>query len=700
MTDWAGSTFGPDNRAGKEFLLPVFFGLFMGSLVKFADVFLETASRAPRMHRLFTALLVGWAVMVLVTPLAPYETLAAPLMPLAVISVLVVISAGVMALRQHYRPARFFLLSWMVLFLGLVTVLMVRLGLIESSPFSEDFWRVGMLWLVAMWSVALADRLNVLKADTERANRDLGTSQNRLAQTIETMPVGVVVYGTDRRAQLFNQHARHVFAIPGQGEAPDTILGSTVAETAKAYSFRVAGTEEAYTVDRLPVIRALRGEHAVVDDLEMDVAGKRIQLEAWAGPIVDDQGNILSAVAAFQDITQRKQAEADLKQHREHLEELVAARTTELSALNQIAHALVTTEDLPSTLDSVVREIAQLFGVALTVVGVVETGEARVVAATYPHQDSGLPELAYLLGDNSILCPLLDEGRALIVPNIQDRIESPFWRERVHAWNIHVVMLIPLQAQGEVIGFMAVGADDPERCFTPEELSLAETIAADVAGAVENVRLSEQAQKAATITERNRLAQELHDSVTQLLYSVAAIAEAVPDLWERYPDEARRGLKDLRQLARAALAEMRILLLELRPSALMETELGALLYQLSDAMMGRTRISITTSVSGERPLPDDVQLALYRIAQELLNNVVKHAAASQATVGLYFSDDDLLLRVSDDGRGFDLQTLSHGRLGIGIMAERARAIGADFQIHSEAGKGTEVRVVWTDRSSP
>ena len=116
-------------------------------------------------------------------------------------------------------------------------------------------------------------------------------------------------------------------------------------------------------------------------------------------------------------------------------------------------------------------------------------------------------------------------------------------------------------------------------------------------------------------------------------------------------------------------------------------------------MMGRTRISITTSVSGERPLPGDVQLALYRIAQESLNNVVKHAAAGQATVGLYFSDDDLLLRVSDDGRGFDLQMLPHGRLGIGIMAERARAIGADFQIHSEVGKGTEVRVVWTDRSS-
>ena len=104
-------------------LLPVFFGLFMGSLVKFADVFLETASRAPRMHRLFTALLVGWVVLVLVTPLAPYETLVAPLVPLAVVSVLVVISAGVMALRQHYRPARFFLLSWMVLFLGLVAVL-------------------------------------------------------------------------------------------------------------------------------------------------------------------------------------------------------------------------------------------------------------------------------------------------------------------------------------------------------------------------------------------------------------------------------------------------------------------------------------------------------------------------------------------------------------------------------------------------
>ena len=196
-------------------LLPIFFGLFMASLVKFADVFLETASRAPRMHRLFTVLLVGWAILVLVTPLAPYETLVAPLVPLAVVSVLVVISAGVMALRQHYRPARFFLLSWMVLFLGLVIVLMLRLGLIESSPFSEDFWRVGMLWLVAMWSVALADRLNVLKADTERANRAMRSSQNRLTQTIETMPVGVVVYGTDMRRPVPEPTCPPVFCYPG-----------------------------------------------------------------------------------------------------------------------------------------------------------------------------------------------------------------------------------------------------------------------------------------------------------------------------------------------------------------------------------------------------------------------------------------------------------------------------------------------------
>ena len=156
----------------------------MASLVKFADVFLEAASRAPRIHRVFTALLVGWEVMALVTPLAPYETLVAPLVPLAMVSVLFVISAGV---TRHCDSTidrlGFFLLSWTVLFLGLVTVLMVRLGLIESSPFSEDFWHVGMLWLVAMWSVALADRLNVLKADAEQHHRDLGTSQNRLART-------------------------------------------------------------------------------------------------------------------------------------------------------------------------------------------------------------------------------------------------------------------------------------------------------------------------------------------------------------------------------------------------------------------------------------------------------------------------------------------------------------------------------------
>jgi signal transduction histidine kinase len=136
------------------------------------------------------------------------------------------------------------------------------------------------------------------------------------------------------------------------------------------------------------------------------------------------------------------------------------------------------------------------------------------------------------------------------------------------------------------------------------------------------------------------------------------------------------------RLAQGALAKMRALLLELRPSALLERPLGELLHQLANALLGRTRMAITTTVLGERPLPADVQVALYRIAQEALNNVVKHADASQARVDLSCEPAQVTLWVSDNGRG--------------SMRERASAIGAAFAIVSRPGQGTEGQVRWID----
>jgi signal transduction histidine kinase len=202
--------------------------------------------------------------------------------------------------------------------------------------------------------------------------------------------------------------------------------------------------------------------------------------------------------------------------------------------------------------------------------------------------------------------------------------------------------------------------------------------------------------RAAVAEERSRIAGDLHDSVTQTLFSTAAIADALPEVWTRYPEEAHRGLDDLRQLTKGALAEMRALLLELRPAALLEKSLGELLVQLADATVARTRIPVRAEVTCDRPLPEDVQIGLYRVAQEALNNVIKHAQASKALLGLRGDSDGVILTISDDGCGFVPQSAEPGRLGLPIMRERVRTMGASLDIESTAGEGTTVKVVWSD----
>jgi len=181
----------------------------------------------------------------------------------------------------------------------------------------------------------------------------------------------------------------------------------------------------------------------------------------------------------------------------------------------------------------------------------------------------------------------------------------------------------------------------------------------------------------------------------------------LPRIWERNPDEGRHRLEELRELTRGALAEMRTLLLELRPSALVDAQLGDLLRQLAESITGRARVPVTVTVEGQRPLPSEVKVALYRIAHEALNNVAKHAGASQATVNLRCTPPappeiggkqrgGVELHVSDDGRGFDPEGISPESMGLGIMRERAKAIGATLTVESEIGRGTEVMVVWMD----
>jgi PAS domain S-box-containing protein len=261
------------------------------------------------------------------------------------------------------------------------------------------------------------------------------------------------------------------------------------------------------------------------------------------------------------------------------------------------------------------------------------------------------------------------------------------------------LLAVPLLIKDDSYGTIALYYHDV-RELNSEEVDIVVAFADQAALAIENARLSEQIQQTAALEERQRLARELHDAVTQTLFSASVIADVLPRLWERRPEEGTRRLEELRQLTRGALAEMRTLLLELRPTALLEARLADVLRQLGEAFTGRARLPIDVRAEGDTTLPPDVQVGFYRITQEALNNIVKHAAASQVILELQATPQQVRLCVYDNGRGFDPAQVPAGRLGLGIMHERAAAIGSSLSVESAPGEGTRITVTWRPPHAP
>jgi signal transduction histidine kinase/predicted hydrocarbon binding protein len=256
------------------------------------------------------------------------------------------------------------------------------------------------------------------------------------------------------------------------------------------------------------------------------------------------------------------------------------------------------------------------------------------------------------------------------------------------------LLAVPLLGKAEVLGVITLQYPGAHS-FSAEEEDLAVTFADHAALAVENARMRERTERMAAAAERSRLARDLHDAVTQTLFSASLIAEVLPRLFEKHPDEGQRRLDELRQLTRGALAEMRTLLLELRPAALVEADMNELMHQLGEAVTGRARVPVSVTVDGNGRLPQDVQIAFYRVAQEALHNAARHARASHLEARLTLAPaGPVVLTISDDGAGFDPNAQRPGHFGVGNMRERAAAIGADLRLDSAPGRGTRITMRW------
>lgn len=211
-------------------------------------------------------------------------------------------------------------------------------GVFDLSPLqiiSEKIPLLSFIFLILFLSLAMADRINIFKAETEQAHRSLAESERRLNQFLEAMPVGVVVHGLDTKLLYINERALQILnpGTPNVKQFPAS--AGTLEETLKKLPIYRADTNQQYPKDELPVVRALRGEFIHADNLELAHPDQRVPIETWSTPLFDQQGQIKYVISVFQDITERKLTEAELHQYRHHLEEQVSVRTAELTRANR-----------------------------------------------------------------------------------------------------------------------------------------------------------------------------------------------------------------------------------------------------------------------------------------------------------------------------------------------------------------------------
>lgn len=209
----------------------------------------------------------------------------------------------------------------------------------------------------------------------------------------------------------------------------------------------------------------------------------------------------------------------------------------------------------------------------------------------------------------------------------------------------------------------------------------------------------QQAKEAAFMEERQRISRELHDGVNQSLFSSMSIAQGVPHIFEKDPARAFSLLTDVVQLNKAALAEMRVLLNELRPDSIISTSLPKLFRQLADTITHRVTGTVVLLVHGDEfPLSPEVHFEIYRITQEALTNILKHSQAQHIEITLNYGVEQVSVCIEDDGAGFDMQTTPK-HIGLNTMRERTEKINAQFDITSTLGQGTRVSIVWTNFTS-
>jgi PAS domain S-box-containing protein len=416
--------------------------------------------------------------------------------------------------------------------------------------------------------------------------------------------------------------------------------------------------------------------------------GKLFYAEA-RGSIVSYRGEP-HVLVVVRDITERVQAS-------ELLEQRVADRTRELSTLLSISARVTSTLQLYPLLDLILDELKTVVDYVGAGITVFNDGMAQDVAYKGPvrHQLPGAPHPI----EDFPLFRWVCRGEQVIMDDVRHDTSPPAVTYRsmtgdlINTTYSYVVshLLLPMAVGDRVVACLILAHSDPGY-YTAGRVALAQAVANQAAIAIDNAQLYERAQQVAVLEERQRLSRELHDSVSQALYSIVLGTKTARALLDRDPSRLADPLEFVLSQAERGLAEMRALIFELRPEALEQDGLVTALERQADLIRTRHMVAIELELCAEPDVPVPLKEALYRITQEALHNTVKHAQAQHVGLSLANEGNELTLVIRDDGAGFDASGEFPGHYGLRSMQERAAGLGGSTRIHSAPGAGTTVHV--------
>lgn len=521
---------------------------------------------------------------------------------------------------------------------------------------------------------------------------------------LETAPVAIVVINQVGQIVLVNEATERLFLYEREevlGQPLEILLPE-----------RIRGIHSMHRTGYYaePRIRSM-GVGLELVGLKKD--GSEFPLEIGLSYVTAQEG--MQAIAFVTDITARRQAEAtqlrlrqELEQYAADLEQRVQERTQEIErrravaeGLHDILAVLNSNQPIRDTLHIMAQLAAQLLEAPAAVLYEWDTRHHLTLAAHYGVHEESVAGWTGQVGVG-VVGQAIQRALPIAIGDIalQPIEDAPILL--TDATLGRSVLAVPLFVNNVVYGALGLYYGTPHH-FSEEEIELSVSFGRQAALAIENARLRQEVATSAVAAERNRLARELHDAVTQTLFAASITADVLPRVWERSQAMGMERLQDLRQLTRSALAEMRSLLYELRPYVLAKTDMRVLLEQLGEGVRGRAQTNVEVVVDLAETLPTEVQLAFYRIAQEATNNIAKHAQSRQVLIALQpFANgghEGLRLTVQDDGVGFLLHTKSATMLGLEIMRERAEDIGATLLIASQPGAGTTITVEWRRSTS-